>query len=749
MTTVDCLRTDKTMPRKKYWRISKARQTVEDSKMLSSEVGVLKLSDGGLSQPKTPSVSLEMGVMKISDGGNAQPKKPSVSLEMGVMKISDWGNAQPKTPSVSLEMGVMNLSDGGNAQPTKPSVSEIADIVIDTLPETLKISDTLNNKSFAVQFMESSGNDCLKTQIDFDKAFAEAFPHIVVKRQTCNNEELTENKEVAYIELIESNETSFCDSHFEIIDTDDQVATQHSSLLWNANQIIFGSFHQNDERFIDQSRGFQCTCNALCMLVHDEIQNSSVLDQILYNGDELYNRTVNNLKAEGKFVNSLLSLEEIPDTLDFKTGQYFVEKQQIACGYLVNTLEDEALPTLHCALETAFLKSASVLLIIGAICSAISKRNNLYVFFDSHSHGENGLSSSDGTSILMLFSCLEDLVAYLYAFYESMCIDLTMQFDLMPISIRKEHSGSQEKQPESLLEAYFHDQTLRQKQKAIITKSTKRSEPVIDVKKKKNRKEYYKIYMQNVRQQNSLFKAKELVAQRKSKQKARQDKDYKAKELVAQRKHMHKARQDRDYKAKELVAQRKYKQNARQDKDYKAKELVAQRKHMHKARQDRDYKAKELVAQRKYKQNARQDKDYKAKELVAKRNHMHKARQDRDYKAKELVAQRKSKQNARQDKDYKAKELSVQRKHMHKARQDRDYKAKELVAQRKSKQDARQDRDYKAKELVVQRKSKQDARQDRDYKAKELVAQRKSKQDARKTHLFLNVKELRSRRIGE
>ena len=546
MNIVNCLRTDKTMPRKKYWRISKARRTVEDSKT-SSEVGVLKLSDGGLSQPKTPSVSLEMGVMKISDGGNAHSKKPSVSLEMGVMKISDGGHAQPKKPSVSFEMGVMNLSDGGNAQPTKPSVSEIADIVIDTLPETLKIPDTLNeplnvslnedmpqthtelkpnavsktntkihlvpdtlintmpetdvthndshsfahndshriphsdfhstplacDKSFAVQFMESSGNDCLKTQIDFDKAFAETFPNIVVKRQTCNNEELTENKEVAYTELIESNDTSSCDSHFEIIDTDDQVATQPSPLLWNANQIIFGSFHQNDERFIDQSRGFQCTCNALCMLVHDEIQNSSVLDEILYNGDELYNHTVNNLKAAGKFVNSLLSLEEIPDTLDFKTGQYFVEKQQIACGYLVNTLEDEALPTLHCALETAFLKSASVLLIIGAICSAISKRNNLYVFFDSHSHGENGLSSSDGTSILMSFSCLEDLIAYLYEFYESMRIELTMQFDLMPISIRKKgHSGSQEKQPESLLEAYFHDQTLRQKQKAIITKST-------------------------------------------------------------------------------------------------------------------------------------------------------------------------------------------------------------------------------------------------------------------------------------
>ena len=52
VNTVDCLRTDKTMPRKKYWRISKARQTVEDKKMLSSEVGVLKLSDGVYPSPK-------------------------------------------------------------------------------------------------------------------------------------------------------------------------------------------------------------------------------------------------------------------------------------------------------------------------------------------------------------------------------------------------------------------------------------------------------------------------------------------------------------------------------------------------------------------------------------------------------------------------------------------------------------------------------------------------------------------------
>ena len=307
-------------------------------------------------------------------------------------------------------------------------------------------------------------------------------------------------------------------------------------------------------------------------------------------------------------------------------------------------------------------------------------------FFDSHSHGEDGLSSYDGTSILMMFSSLEDLIAYLYAFYESMRIDMTMQFDLLPISIRKHQpSGSQKKQQENLLEAYFHDQTLCQQQKAVITNYSKLNP---NVQKKKNRKEYYRSYRQNVRQ-NSAFKAKELVAQQKHKQKVRQDRDYKAKELVAQRKCKQKARQDRDYKAKELVAQRKCKQKDRQDRDYKAKELVAQRKCKQNARQDRDYKAKELVSQQKSKQNARQDRGYKAKELVAQQKSKQNARQDRGYKAKELVAQQKSKQNARQD---------------------RGYKAKELVAQQKSKQNARQDPPFKAKELVVQRESKQTAR---------------------------------------
>ena len=63
----------------------------------------------------------------------------------------------------------------------------------------------------------------------------------------------------------------------------------------------------------------------------------------------------------------------------------------------------------------------------------------LYVllFFDSHSHGKDGLSSIDGRSVLISFSSLDDLVCYMYAFYDSMRIDMGLQFDLLPVRIRK------------------------------------------------------------------------------------------------------------------------------------------------------------------------------------------------------------------------------------------------------------------------------------------------------------------------
>ena len=54
-----------------------------------------------------------------------------------------------------------------------------------------------------------------------------------------------------------------------------------SSNSWNdLNSMSLGSCHQNDARFPEQSRGYQYTCNALCMLAYsvclDVEKNNSI-----------------------------------------------------------------------------------------------------------------------------------------------------------------------------------------------------------------------------------------------------------------------------------------------------------------------------------------------------------------------------------------------------------------------------------------------------------------------------------------
>ena len=162
---------------------------------------------------------------------------------------------------------------------------------------------------------------------------------------------------------------------------------------WNESlrHIIFGSFHQNNERFSKQSRGFQCTSNALCMLVYSaclDINDGLILDKILCEGDSLYMNIVSKLKNDGKFIQPLLSLDEIPDEIEIEKGKFIVDKQAIVSGILVDSFDvDHGLPSLHCVLQSAFASASSGLLIIGAICSAVVKKDDLYIFFDSHCHG--------------------------------------------------------------------------------------------------------------------------------------------------------------------------------------------------------------------------------------------------------------------------------------------------------------------------------------------------------------------------
>ena len=145
----------------------------------------------------------------------------------------------------------------------------------------------------------------------------------------------------------------------------------------------------------------------------------------------------------------------------------------------------------------------------GAICSSVFKKNDLYLFFESHSHRKNGLFSCDGGSIVIAFSCLDDLIiTYLYAFYDSLRRDniMSLQFDFLPVIVRKcEQEKSHKGQLENHFEAYFEDQKKQQVKKAHnivsdigIVKETTR------VKKRKKRTEYNKLYKKRQRQDTAL-----------------------------------------------------------------------------------------------------------------------------------------------------------------------------------------------------------------------------------------------------
>ena len=236
------------------------------------------------------------------------------------------------------------------------------------------------------------------------------------------------------------------------------VILRSSERLWSASDIVFGSFHQNDGRFSEHSRGYHCTCNALCMLSYahcgDE-DNSMVLDKVFCEGDALYQTVIRELKSNGKFIHHLLSLEEIPDDFEVEIEKFTLEKIRIVSGSLIG------FPTLHEVLQSAFLSVSSGLWTIGAICSAVFKTKGLYAFFDSHCHGHNGLSATDGASSLITFSSLDDQITYMYAFYYSMKPDTNLQFDFLPINVKKVYNKQSCKDKiESHMDAYFNDQRL-------------------------------------------------------------------------------------------------------------------------------------------------------------------------------------------------------------------------------------------------------------------------------------------------
>ena len=613
-------------------------------------------------------------------------------------------------------------------------------------------------------FKSLTASDSSNSQTSFDAVFMDTFPDVVANYQS-RDKELSERERIAFCpvntsqqnEELKRNVTAqhqLSSDPSEVCSDNDVAcyqAIRSSELLWNASDLVFGSFHQNDGRFSEHSRGYQCTCNALCMLSYahcGDVDNSMVLDKVLCEGDALYQTVIRKLKSDGKFIHHLLSLEEIPDDFEVEIGKFTLEKFRIVSGPLIDT-QDLGFPTLHEVLQSAFLSVSSGLLTIGAICSAVFKKKGSYAFFDSHCHGHNGLSGTDGASFLMTFSSLDDLVTYMYAFYDSMKLDTNLQYDFLPINVKKsQNKQSYKDEMASHMQAYFNDQRLRQANKTqsevrsiandLASISIEKSKKALGAKRNKlqNRTEYFKTYMRKYRQfsafkakereskqsarRNPVFRAKETVYQKESKQSARRNPVFRAKETVYQKESKQSARKNPVFKTKE----RSSKQSARRNPVIRAKETVYQKESKQSARRNPVFRAKETVYQKESKQSARKDPVFKTKERLSKQS----ARRNPVFRAKETVYQKESKQSARRNPVFRAKETVYQKESKQSARKDPVFKTKERL----SKQSSRMNSVFRAKETVYQKESKKSARKDPVFKTKE----RSSKQSARKDPVF-------------
>ena len=315
------------------------------------------------------------------------------------------------------------------------------------------------------------------------------------------------------------------------------ISKNDSSLHCNPFDVIFlkfGTFDQYDMRFSTGSRGNQCTCNCLVYLVlsfvkHD--QNELNADNILNTGDQIYKKTVEKLKTEGKFTNMLLNFNEIPNTIELNEGKFRIEKKNTLFGAAIQTTSSAGFLTLQEALADSFKQSSSLLVMIGAICSAVYFDGNAFYFFDSHSHTKSAMCDQvelPGVSIIIGFNDIDALVSYMYSCYTSMYIDLQSQFEVLSVSFTCMDTTSV---LDSQIANYFKDQQEKRNKKQISGTTT---EPQEELMKNKSKSIYMKQYMQK-RRKDKNFRSKERVKERDGKQLAREDEHFRSRERVKER----------------------------------------------------------------------------------------------------------------------------------------------------------------------------------------------------------------------
>ncbi|XP_062614791.1 uncharacterized protein LOC134276564 [Saccostrea cucullata] len=446
---------------------------------------------------------------------------------------------------------------------------------------------------------------------------------------------------------------------------------------------LFATINQASNLFPPFSRGVQCTCNALMSIILKSASTSAELDEVLFAADDLYRVRIAELQSTVQLVSKMLQFQELPKSVFVNDNQYEICYHEEIYGTVTHIDWDNSCQSnnLKAGIELLFRRFNQGLIIVGGLCSAIYVNDkNCPVFFDSHSHGEDGLSSADGRAIKITFSDIDQLVDYMFAFYQSCNISMTSQFEIQPVSVTQitSESNAGSKRP-SLIDKYFDFQENMSK------KCNTSDSP------QENRNEYMRNYMRK-RRENSLIKQKDRESNLRSMTKARQSKEFKEKELASKKivrenperkqkdresnlRSMTKARKSKEFREKELASKQKNRENFQT----KQKDRESTLQSMTKARQK-----KELAS----KQKSRENSETKQKDRESTLKSKTKSRQSTEFCLKEREAKKRKRDNVEQ----------LEKERLCKQQSRKKYREKERENERVSKAKRRLDTEFKDNE---------------------------------------------------
>ena len=187
-------------------------------------------------------------VLKADDGGSAG----SQFSDVGPTHLTDHGGYVPQ--SGTSEPGSYNISDVGMTCPIVTSDPMLSDK--SKSHTEITCSQTDHEKILQNEF------NCIHMNNDTEAKKSE--------KETCNQTDTA---------------TSVGSKRYVL-------SRQHGSSEVPCKTIVLGSFNQADHMFSDQSRGSQCSVNALCLLIFakfSHLETRYCVNKVLLAGDILYN----------------------------------------------------------------------------------------------------------------------------------------------------------------------------------------------------------------------------------------------------------------------------------------------------------------------------------------------------------------------------------------------------------------------------------------------------------------------------